>query len=806
MAFSELKAHMDPRKQRIEAVFDQAVELKSPEERAAYLSQACGDEPQLRREIEELLQADERAGGFLAATLSEGGALPLTHTQASPGEQPGGVIGRYRLRERIGEGGCGVVYLAEQNEPVKRRVALKIIRPGLETKQVVARFEAERQALALMDHPNIAKVHDGGATDTGRLYFVMELVRGVPITQYCDANQLPTSDRLHLFVQVCQAVQHAHQKGIIHRDLKPSNILVTVNDGVPVPKVIDFGVAKATQRELTETTIITQFHHVIGTPAYMSPEQAEMTSLDIDTRSDIYALGVLLYEVLTGKTPFDADELLKAGLDEMRRTIREKEPERPSTRVSTLRGEELTTTAKRRGLDAPKLINVLRGDLDWIVMKCLEKDRSRRYETANGLAADVKRHLENEPVLARPPSVGYRFQKTFHRNKTLFASAALIVVTLAVAAVVSTWQAIEAKRERQTAQEQAQNARAAKDFIVEQMLALNPFWDSKSEISAEKQASVERIARAVEMNFARQPLTRAELYLALAAAYAGFGDTQNQRVQAQRSLEIRQTLLPRGHSDTLHAAAELAEAYIRLGQNDLADKFLAQWLREIRPAPIGPSFGEAWLLYEEGWLLRLQGQADDALPYLHRSIAILNRTLGTGHIRSRNVLWNLAVTTQEAGHLEEAERLWTEGLRESERDLGPEHFMTIQFKKGLAYFLLEKGDPGTAEQLILQILPIYGRLVGTNHNNALDAEGLLGQAYEQQGKIAEAARIYQGLYPRWARYFPYKTALTKCQVMANFFQRHGYSAQADAVTALLADASEPKSAKNAGYSATKQPP
>jgi WD40 repeat protein/serine/threonine protein kinase len=372
--------------------------------------------------------------------MSTGGTTaPLT-------EETGDRIGRYRLLQEIGHGGCGVVYMAEQEEPVHRRVALKLVKLGMDTRQVVARFNAERQALAMMDHANIAKVLDAGATDTGRPYFVMELVRGIRITDYCDQNQVPTQERLRLFVQVCQAVQHAHQKGIIHRDLKPSNILVTLHDGVPVPKVIDFGIAKATQGRLTDQTLFTAFEQFIGTPAYMSPEQAELSGLDIDTRSDIYSLGVLLYELLVGTTPFPAEQLLAAGLDQMRRMIREQPPVRPSTRLSTLVAEELTTTAKHRQTDVPKLIHSVRGDLDWIVMKCLEKDRRRRYETANGLAADIRRHLNCEPVLARPPSRLYEFQKTVRRHKFGFAATAAMIIVLALGVTLTTREALRATR------------------------------------------------------------------------------------------------------------------------------------------------------------------------------------------------------------------------------------------------------------------------------------------------------------------------------------------------------------------------
>ncbi len=359
--------------------------------------------------------------------------------------EPG--VDRYKLLQKIGEGGFGVVYMAAQEEPIRRRVALKVIKLGMDTRSVIARFEAERQALAMMDHPNIAKVLDAGQTDTGRPYFVMELVQGVRITDFCDENHLSTRERLVLFTQVCQAIQHAHQKGIIHRDIKPSNVLVTLHDGVPVPKVIDFGIAKAMhQQRLTDLTLFTAFGQFIGTPAYMSPEQAEMSGLDIDTRCDIYALGVLLYELLVGQVPFDGKQLLQAGVDEMRRIIREQEPPKPSTRLSTLTVAALTVVAKQRQCEAAKLSHVVRGDLDWIVMKCLEKDRTRRYETASGLAADIRRHLDNEPVIASPPSHFYRLQKMIRRNKLAFAATVAVAAVMLLGGVISAWQAVRAMR------------------------------------------------------------------------------------------------------------------------------------------------------------------------------------------------------------------------------------------------------------------------------------------------------------------------------------------------------------------------
>jgi serine/threonine protein kinase/WD40 repeat protein len=494
---------MNDRPNREETIFHAALEL-APDKRGPYLALACGNDEALRRRIEVLLQADAEADPFfhkdaLNAALGADpqgkaiAALPVT-------EKAGDTIGRYKLLQQIGEGGCGVVYMAEQEEPVRRRVALKVIKLGMDTRNVIARFEAERQALALMDHPNIAKVLDVGATETGRPYFVMELVRGIKITDYCDQNNLSTGARLDLFTQVCNAIQHAHQKGIIHRDIKPSNILVSLHDGMPVPVVIDFGIAKATEQRLTDKTLFTAFEQFIGTPAYTSPEQAGMSRSDVDTRSDIYSLGVLLYELLTGRTPFETEALLAAGLDQMRRTIREQEPVRPSTRLATLQVDELTTTAKRRSADAPKLIHLLKGDLDWIVMKCLEKDRTRRYETANGLALDIKRHLDNEPVVARSPTAVYRFQKAWRRNKASFTAGSIVLLSLVVGGAVSTWQAIRASRQQVKAETNEQMAvQAQAEAIKERRLA-----EEATERAEQKEAEMRRRAYAADMNLAHQ--------------------------------------------------------------------------------------------------------------------------------------------------------------------------------------------------------------------------------------------------------------------------------------------------------------
>jgi WD40 repeat protein/serine/threonine protein kinase len=448
----------------VESIFFAALEKESSEGRAAYLAEACKDDAELRRCVERLLSAHARADGVIPSQ-----APGLTDTRESPpiAERPGTVVGPYKLLQELGEGGFGVVFMAEQEQPVRRKVAFKIIKPGMDSKQVVARFEAERQALALMHNPNIARVLDGGTTQSGRPYFVMELVKGVSITEFCDKNRLTPRERLELFTPVCQAVQHAHQKGIIHRDLKPSNVLVTMYDDKPVPKVIDFGVSKAIEQKLTEQTLFTRIGQVIGTLEYMSPEQASLSALDVDTRADIYALGVLLYELLTGTTPLSKDRLQGVAFLEMLRLIREEDPPRPSTRLTQSR-EALAAFAMYRRTETQKLPTLVKGDLDWIAMKALEKDRTRRYETANALAADVQRYLKDEPVEACPPTVGYRMQKYVRRHKAFMSAMSAVAALLLIGIVTTSWQAVRAMRAEEEARRELRSKELARKGEQEQ--------------------------------------------------------------------------------------------------------------------------------------------------------------------------------------------------------------------------------------------------------------------------------------------------------------------------------------------------
>jgi serine/threonine protein kinase len=668
-----------------------ALALEKPaEKRAAFLEALCEGDTALRQRLEALLAAHEQPETLLTTQTEAARPTIKLDFSNTPDEAVGQTLGRYKLLERVGEGGCGVVYVAEQTEPVRRRVALKVIKLGMDTKQVVARFEAERQALAMMDHPNIAKVLDAGTTDVGRPYFVMELVRGIRITDYCDQANLSTKERLDLFIKVCQAIQHAHQKGIIHRDIKPSNILVTLHDGVPVPKVIDFGIAKATEGRLTDNTVYTQLHQFIGTPAYMSPEQAEMSGLDIDTRSDIYSLGVLLYELLAGSTPFDAKELMASGLDAMRKTIREKEPQRPSTKlsqtlvaanVSSLKSsdgkpttEEEVRADSRRLLRVKETIHQLKGDLDWIVMKCLEKDRQRRYETANGLAADLKRHLNNEPVLARPPSAAYKFQKAFRRNKLVFAAGTAIAAALVLGVVGTSVGLVRAERQRQAAESSRKLAEqrflGASRFVEDVFQKVAPEFSDLMGASKAGEALAQTSVTFLESlggtngsNEAFQAELAAlygQLANALGNPYApnSIGDYDTALRFANQSLTITQGLLKQNPSDKdlwnlLRAEDRVGNILLSLerpGEAIIHHRRMLELSRQMLDRQPDNATAQKRIIlahFRIGHDLRAQGLTREALeqhylPYAKQSLdQVLDRTLNSGEAHSCGVAHSL---------------------------------------------------------------------------------------------------------------------------------------------------------------------
>ncbi|QEG37019.1 serine/threonine-protein kinase [Bythopirellula goksoeyrii] len=575
------------------SVFLQAIEIDDPTDREAYVDEECQGDSSLREEVVRLLNAARGAGDFMAEPALN---LGETATLSPIAERPGAQVGPYKLMEQIGEGGFGLVFLAIQEQPVRRKVALKIIKPGMDSREVIARFEAERQALALMDHPNIAKVFDAGATAATRPYFVMELVRGVPITTYCDQHLLSSRERLDLFLSVCMAIQHAHQKGIIHRDVKPSNILVTLHDGQPLVKVIDFGVAKALSQKLTDQTLYTRFAQMLGTPLYMSPEQADMSGQDIDTRSDIYSLGVLLYELLTGTTPFNKKRLQGIAATELRRILCEEEPPKPSTRLSQS-GDQLPSIAALRNTEPAKLSKLVRGDLDWIVMKCLDKDRKRRYETANALARDVQRFMHDEPVHACPPSASYRFRKFARRYRKPLLAASLVAMALVCGTAVSIWQAVRAVRAERSAiaerdagelarqeairgQEEAEQARAEEarsrrqaekvtDFLVSTFQSPHPLREGSEITVAEV---LDHGEEQLEEDLADEPLTQAALLDAIGRSRTSLGLSTSSIKSLARAYDIRRQELGSNHADTLATLDGLASAYRASGLQQKAIK------------------------------------------------------------------------------------------------------------------------------------------------------------------------------------------------------------------------------------------
>jgi serine/threonine protein kinase/tetratricopeptide (TPR) repeat protein len=654
---------------------------------------------------------------------------------------------KYKLLEELGRGGMGVVYKAEQIKPVKRSVALKIIKLGMDTRQVVARFDTERQALAVMNHPNIAKVFDGGTTETGRPYFVMELVRGIPLTEYCNKHKLTTRERLELFILVCEAIQHAHQKGVIHRDLKPSNILVVVQEEKPIPKIIDFGIAKATEHSLTEKTLFTEQGQLIGTPEYMSPEQAEMSRLDVDTRTDIYSLGVILYELLVGVLPFDFETLRKAGFGEIQRIIRETDPPRASTRLSSL-GDNQTLIAQQRGADVAALHKQLKGDLDWITMKAMEKDRTRRYSTASDLAADITRHLNEKPIIARPPSNIYNIGKFVRRNKIGVTTAALVIIAIVIGGVAATIGFVKAtraerlaKQESERASREADAAEQVSNFLVDLFEVSNPEQARGTEMTALE--ILERGADRISEELEGQPLTQARLKATIGRVYDKMGLFNEAAHFLKEALETRQKQLGEEHIDVAQSLGALGDLYRKQGKYTEAEPLLKRSL-ELREKLLGPdhpivarSLNNLAVLYENA------SRYAEAEPIHERAIAILEKELGTNHLDVAMSLTNLAILKAKQGKYAESEPLFQRSLSIEEKELGHDHPRVALAYNNLAIAYKLQGKYAEAEPMYKRALEIQEKVLGSKHPALSRSLNNLANLYLEQDRYQDAEPLYQ---------------------------------------------------------------
>jgi serine/threonine protein kinase len=769
----------------LESIFHEARQLADPTQRKAYLDRACGRDAALRARVETLLLAEAQVGDFLKTSggdiadqkprpvsnssdaITSDSAQGLDVTRPSGGESAvhlssrdmtdlsddataiGTIIGPYKLLQVIGEGGFGTVYMAEQEKPVRRRVALKVIKLGMDTRQVIARFEQERQALAIMDHPNIAKVLDAGATETGRPYFVMELVKGVPITSYCDTHNLTPHDRLELFVSVCQAVQHAHQKGIIHRDIKPNNVLVSRHDDKPVVKVIDFGIAKATGGRLTEKTLFTEFRQMIGTPAYMSPEQAGLSDLDIDTRTDVYSLGVLLYELLTGTTPFDIKTLLSAGYAEIQRIIREVEPPTPSTRLSTMK-DDLPSVAANRNTEPARLTKLVRGDLDWIVMKALEKDRSRRYDTANGLAADIQRYIAGEAVVAAPPSATYRLKKFVRRNKGAVIAGSLVTAVLVLGIASTSYGLVWAIRERNRAAQEASRAKALNSFMQHMIHSANPEESGDRSVTV-----VEMLLKASEMadrTLRDEPIAEGEARTFLAATLLAIGRVDEAEKEARRSIELRESGIER---NTLHHAESirtLGMVLMARGQYRGAMASFQQTLSilsAVQPAQPEELYTAHLNLAEA---MTKMGQFAEAEKVLDQGEETIGRLEQQGlNIRADYLGARATIARSWRGDLEKAEALQAQEVA-LRRQL-PDQTLLADALNSLAITKMQKGASAEALKLYQECLDIQRKQYGDAHQIvAVTLENMANAYYSRKeydqaiGRLDEVLTVRTKLF------------------------------------------------------------
>jgi eukaryotic-like serine/threonine-protein kinase len=742
---------------RVNELFLKAVELPDSDARNAFLAVECGDEVDVRRAVETLLNAHDQAGGFLnephVPAIDPFGA---TTDLPGKGEQIGALlVGRYKLIEAIGEGGMGSVYMAQQTTPIKRAVAVKVIKAGMDSKAVLARFEAERQALAMMDHPNIAKVLDAGSTESGRPFFVMELVKGVPITQYCDEKKLTPRQRLELFVPVCSALQHAlqhaHQKGIIHRDIKPNNVLVAMYDDRPVPKVIDFGVAKATGQQLTDQTLHTGFGAVVGTVEYMSPEQASFNQLDVDTRSDIYSLGVMLYELLAGSPPFSKKDLEKAGMFEMLRVIREEEPSKPSTKLSTAAG--LPALAANRGTEPNRLTKLMRGELDWIVMKALEKDRSRRYETANGFAMDVQRYLADEAVQACPPSASYRLRKFLRRNKRPASMAGLLLAALVTGMIGTTVGMVRARAAEKLASQEANNARTEaaiaqeiNDFLNADVLGLaSGRGQVASGVEADPDLKVrtalDRAARRIGTRFHGQPRVEAAIRRTMGMSYRSLGLYP----QALEHLGAAADLLAaegEGHADLWTVRHDLGVLYRMRGEYNRSEQLLTQVL-DARRGILGPDHPDTLITWDQlAVCLQYEGKFAQAEEAFLAVLDAFRRTRGEDDPLTLTTANNLTVLWNHQGKNDKAVDLMIR-IVAAERPLrSAEDPALLSSMNNLGAFYFEQGKYSEAEQILTKVVNLQRRVQGPEHPDTLTAMNNLGDTFRELNKLAEAEKLF----------------------------------------------------------------